>query len=166
MTEKERIDACIELAKFSAQRHDARRGYEWKVTLGFWALIVIAIASRPEWPSSVPWWIVPVLNILAGSIYIRGWLYPLWAANEHDKARYFRFRRNAEAILRNQTFHLVLLSEEKLQGQEQETEEKEPGVDASFRRFRRDWSMRFQGGTSIALLFLFQAADAFYRSPN
>lgn len=162
MNDKERFEACIELAKFSAQRHDARREYEWKVTLGFWALTVAGIATRPEWPISVPWWIAPALSLSAFLIYVRGWLYPLWAANEHDKARYFRFRRNAESILRNPALNLTLPQEE---GQQpQESEEKEPAIDTSFCRFYEDWSMRFQAGTSFILLGLFEAADIFWRN--
>ena len=40
---KDRFDACCKLAEYWSGRHDARREYEWKVALGFWAVILAAV---------------------------------------------------------------------------------------------------------------------------
>ena len=43
MSPKDRFDACVKLAEMSAQRHDARRQYEWKVSLGLWLALLAVV---------------------------------------------------------------------------------------------------------------------------
>jgi hypothetical protein len=89
---KDRFDACMKAADFGAARWDARRQYEWKITLGFWALLVAAIAFFRE--TVLPLWAGPVALFLYGF-----WLRSVWLANDADKEFSDFFRLAAEKIL-------------------------------------------------------------------
>jgi len=50
MTQKDKFDACMKIAEYAVKNFHGRREFEWKVTLGFWALLVASIAfvrNRP-----------------------------------------------------------------------------------------------------------------------
>lgn len=84
MNPKEQFDACAKLAELAAARHDARRGYEWKVSLGFWGAL---LASTTIIKTCLPWWSPFALTV----VYVISWLIPLWAANDSDKRRFDHF---------------------------------------------------------------------------
>ena len=91
------VQACIDLAKLSADRFDQRRSYEWKVTVGFWAVIVAAIVqgSAVSLPKGVGW--------IALAAYAFIWLRGVWVANDNDKQCSFHWQAQAEFLLQAQT---------------------------------------------------------------
>lgn len=53
------FEKWMRLADYFAQRHDARRGYEWKIVLGFWAAIFATLYGEFKLVSiPVEWWII------------------------------------------------------------------------------------------------------------
>jgi hypothetical protein len=62
MGPKEAFKASMALAAFGANRFDARRSYEWKVTLGFWFVLIAAIGTFRV--SEIPWWYGPVAGLM------------------------------------------------------------------------------------------------------
>jgi hypothetical protein len=135
MTAHEKFDSCIKLAEFGAARHDGRREYEWKVTLGLWGAIVAGIATVRGQP--LPGW-VGYATVLAFSFL---WLRGIWVANEKDKRLSIHYREQAEAVLREDgqkvaEFKLALPWYKQLFG------------------FLLDWSMVFQIATTAGLVLL------------
>jgi len=61
----EEAKAFIELAKLSLSRYDERRKYQWRISLGFWALIVGAMIKKKELiiPSTDQYWISIALGL-------------------------------------------------------------------------------------------------------
>ena len=92
MTPKEQFDACAKLAELAGGRHDARRSYEWKVSLGLWAAL---LASAAVIKTSLPWWSPFALT----AFYVVTWLIPLWMANDNDKIRFDHFYSEAARVL-------------------------------------------------------------------
>lgn len=92
--QKEKFDACIVLAEFSGDRFDSRRDYEWKVTIGFWTLIAVAISFVVGRSVQIPWWCVPVV-VLLHCVWLRG----VNVGHRNDVQRAFHFRQEAEACL-------------------------------------------------------------------
>ena len=135
MTDSERIDACMKQADFAFKLFDGRRTYEWKVTLGLWAMILASIAVLKGQP--LPIWVGPVIVIVYASFWVRG----TWVANENDKQMAIHFRTHAEKILLNPK-HEVTPSPGKIQG-----------VRWLF-GFLFDWSRIFQLVTTIILVML------------
>ena len=90
MTHKEKFDACMEQAKFAFQMHNARRPWEWRLTLGLWALIIASVVRGIH----VPLW----AWIIFAALYIFFWVGPIWAANENNKIWYNHFMINAEVV--------------------------------------------------------------------
>jgi len=135
LTPHERFEACMKLAEFGATRHDGRREYEWKVTLGLWAAVVAGIATFRGQP--LPRWLGYVTIIVFAFLWLRG----IWVANEKDKTLSIHYRREAEELLKKPahavtSFTLTL-----------------PWYKQAF-GFLLDWSMLFQIATTIGLLKL------------
>lgn len=79
------------LAELAASRFDSRRSYEWKITLGFWAVLLTSLNeswASPQMPWG--WWVV----LLTGFTYF--WLGGVWVANRSDKSRYESYYERAE----------------------------------------------------------------------
>lgn len=141
MNEKERFDACMQQANYGAGRHDGRRDYEWKVTLGLWALIAGAAIYQDRWSQRLPLWALFVICALILGAYGYLWLYPLWKENAIDQAVANHFRVQAARILQDPNHSATDLDFDK--------------VDISFSTFLSDWSMRFQlVGTALLFAFL------------
>jgi|SRR2546421_6893355 len=135
MTPYERFEACTRLAEFGATRHDGRREYEWKVTLGLWAAIVAGIATFRGQP--LPTWLGYVTIVAFAFLWLRG----VWVANEKDKTLSIHYRREAEQIIREPT-HAVASFTDTM-----------PWYKHAF-GFLLDWSMLFQVVTTSGLLKL------------
>src|SRR3990172_3969136 len=102
MTPAEKLAACMRLAEFAATRHDGRREYEWKVTLGLWGAIIAAIATfRGE---SLPSWLGPLTLLIFSFVWLRG----VWVANEKDKALFIHYRTQAERLLTHPSHHVEI----------------------------------------------------------
>jgi hypothetical protein len=138
---EKQINACMQIANFWAGRHDQHRQYEWKLTLGFWAVIVAGIAY-PKNLTVIPqpvWLPVCWITFLAYS-YL--WLLPLWVSNRRDSLQAFQAVAEARSILQNPT-HEPNFPDYKT-------------IDVSVKLFHGDWAMRFE---MVATLF-FQLAFA------
>ena len=97
---KDKFDACMTLAEYAAKNFHKRREFEWKVTLGSWALLVATIAfvqQNPQGPvaTAVPSWSV-FLSVIAFAFF---WLRATWVANDNDKSLAHHFLYAAEAML-------------------------------------------------------------------
>ncbi len=90
--DKERFDACFKLAQFSAGRWDARRAYEWRLSLGLWALLAVAIHSfRVDYiPAVLPW--------LIGAGYVF-WINNIWWSNFLDRMLMRTYREYCTTLL-------------------------------------------------------------------
>jgi hypothetical protein len=98
MDDSQRLQACMKQAEFYTHLFDARRNYEWKVTLGFWTLLILAIGTRPL-SGNLPIWLGLPTIVLLGGTHIFVWLRGVYVAHETDKRRAFHFAAHAEMIL-------------------------------------------------------------------
>lgn len=87
MTDAEIHRACMEQAELAFKMHDGRRSYEWKVTLGIWAVMLTAMVKHVELPGTI--WAAIVL------FYGVFWLRPVWVSNDNNKRRYKYFQQLA-----------------------------------------------------------------------
>ena len=92
--DQDRFEALMRLAEFSTSRVDKRREFEWKVTLGFWGVIVLACQS--DLPRNG---ITLVTALLVLVLYSFGWLAPLMRRNLWDTDEAFAMRNRAAALL-------------------------------------------------------------------
>jgi len=127
-------------ADFCAGRHDARREYEWKVTLGFWALILGAIAFLKNYISEghkIDWRLIPIIGVGYAFLWLRG----VWVANKNDQLRAFHFRDAAEQTLLDANYKLLA----------------SPVKVCGFKKwfgFLFDWAMQFQLFVTVFLLIV------------
>jgi hypothetical protein len=139
MEDQDKVDNYIKLAEYWASRHDGRREFEWKVTLAWWGLLVLGIhyvhsavfQLASKWVY-LPMSIVVAAILLAAFVYL--WLFPLWRANARDRGQSIAAADRALAMLNS------------------EIPTRKDGIDVSFKRFAKDWSMQFQTFASILLL--------------
>ncbi len=136
MTPHERFEACMKLAEFGASRHDGRREYEWKVTLGLWAVIVAAIATFHG--QVLPKWLGYVTIFVFAFLWLRG----VWVSNQKDKTLSLHYRQQAEQLLTNP-----------MPSKEAPFTGTIPWHQQAF-GFLFDWSMLFQLVTTIGLVKL------------
>jgi hypothetical protein len=144
MNDKERFDACMQQATYGAGRHDGRREYEWKVTLGLWGLIVGATVYREKWAGPVPFLGMLLIGVGILVVYAIFWLYPLWRANQNDQAIASHFRLEGAKILQNPSHIPVDLDRKR--------------IDVSVSGFLSDWSMQFQLFATTCLIAIFLTA--------
>jgi len=138
---KERLDGYLKLAEYWASRHDGRREFEWKIALAWWGLLALAThyvhshsLNTMRLCYYLPLSITVALVLLLSSVCL--WLFPLWRANMRDGNKAIAAAQSAAAILLNADVQPELQSNE----------------DISFKRFAKDWSMRFQSLTTLVLL--------------
>lgn len=141
MEQKEKFDACMQLAEFWSGRHDQRRQFEWKVALGLWAVIIGAIGYHEKlgWRcvGFIPVW--PALSVIVFLAYIFLWLRPLWDRNRRDRDQAFAAESAARSVLANPCYAPVFKEND--------------DVDVSWLRFLKDWSTFFQAlATGILLI--------------
>lgn len=130
MSPKEQFDACMKLADFGAGRWDARRQYEWRLSLGVWALLAAAIGTlRVE---ALPVWI----GILAFLLYI-WWGYNLWIRNKWERDFMWNFAHESQRLLEVHKIKVV-----------------PPKESLAAQRFIADWSAQFQCGTTLLLIIV------------
>jgi len=138
-------DTLVEIAKLAASRHDQRRQYEWKVSFGFWALLVGAlIEGRTIFPNASAY---PVATIVIGCLvvlmYAFMWLRRVWIANYNDKTLSDCFREQATLKLIDSKYVIVIppkmLTSESCK---------------FWFGFLLDWAMQFHLFVTSALVFL------------
>jgi hypothetical protein len=95
----EKVKALIDLSKLSFARYDQRRKYHWQISIAFWALIVGAIIKKKE--LTLPISHNVLVLIVAGLVYIFGWLLSVWVAQENDKRLGNYHRDKASSMLQN-----------------------------------------------------------------
>jgi hypothetical protein len=143
MDQTQRFDALMKVADFWTGRHDTRRDFEWKVTLGLWAVILGGISYHEKlgWPRLVCMPVFPVVSAAVFLLYWRGWLRPLWVRNAQDRSQAFNAVEEAKKVLLDESHSPKLL--------------KHTDIDTSWHLFITDWSMSFQSVATIILLVLF-----------
>ncbi len=134
------FDSCLRLAQFSADSHEKRRAYEWKVSLGFWGAITLAILKKTDVPIHVGVWEALVVVFIYAFVWLRG----LSVANENDKALSDFFRAEAVECLKDPT-HRVGNPPAKIANWSW----------AYWFGFLARWAMLFQLVVSAALVYLF-----------
>jgi hypothetical protein len=137
------FDGCLKLAEYWATRYEGRRQFEWKVTLAWWGLIVLAVHYVHSGVlRSLPSCQYTILSVSFALIllfsFVGLWLYPLSRANARDKEKSFAAAYSAQGILLNSEAQPKLMTNEK--------------VDVSVKTFTKDWAMRFQAFTTLLLL--------------
>ena len=133
----------MRLADFWTGRHDARREFEWKVTLGLWAVILGGISYHEKlgWPRLLCLPLLPVASAVVFVLYYRLWLRPLWVRNMKDRDQGFRALEEAKKVLQDDKY-VPILHDHNV-------------VDISWHRFVKDWAMVFQAAATALLLTLF-----------
>jgi hypothetical protein len=93
--DKSRFDACVKQAEFFSKKVFNRQAYQWKVTLGLWALIAASVNFL--WGKDVvpPWWAFLTVLLLYGFLWVRA----IAHKNHDDQQLEWHFTRAAWAIL-------------------------------------------------------------------
>src|SRR5208283_5900651 len=94
MKDSERFEACMKQAEYFARRCDDRRSYQWKVTLGFWTALLLAIGKL--WGTSTR---IPGCLLLAAFGGYLIWVHYVYGRNKDDGAKSRYFATQAENIL-------------------------------------------------------------------
>lgn len=94
-SEKDRFDSCMKQADFFCQRVYNRQQYQWKVTLGLWALIAAGVSV--SWEKSIA--LSPLVVAAVPLMYGFLWLRPVAFHNLNDQISAAHFRNQAEIIL-------------------------------------------------------------------
>ncbi len=84
------IEASMSLATFGAQRADARRAYEWKMSFGVWALIAAALIQG--------FVAFPLIALIFPLLYGR-WLQNIWFRHATDGELMWNFANEAQRII-------------------------------------------------------------------
>jgi hypothetical protein len=92
MTDKERFDASLALVQFSAARWDQRRSYEWKISLGLWAILA-AVVHYYRVNVLSHWYGIFIL-----SVYFN-WTWNIWWANFLDRQLMRSYRIQCSEML-------------------------------------------------------------------
>lgn len=98
MTKSEKVESCMKQAQFAYNMHNNRRQYEWKITIGLWAIILTTIIKEIHLCPFI--WILIVLG------YAFLWLKPVWVANENNKNWYDHFMWQAVNLLIDDNFQI------------------------------------------------------------
>jgi hypothetical protein len=92
--EEKLFEAYVKMAELAAARFDRRRSYEWKILLGLWAVVLMAVYKK----FSVPHFDFCVLVVIQ-VLFTATWICGVWAANASDKTRYEYYYRLAHNVL-------------------------------------------------------------------
>ena len=124
----------LQLARYASERLESRQSYEWKLTLGLWAVLLATSYREIAFSASgvaTGWW------VLAWALFVLLWVRGVWVANCNDKLR-------AEAFLRLAT------------GQSAEPYADPPAIAHGDRRwwfgFLGNWSCQFQALATAAIM--------------
>ena len=140
MKQEDQINALLKQAEFWHELFNGRRNFEWKITLGLWAVILttISIYITDDYEKHIDWWIflIPIgLHIF--------WLRGVWVAHQNDKKRMYHYQNQAESLLINNN-HEIEKQPKRISCDELEW----------WFGFLGDWSMTFQLLTTIGLTIL------------
>ena len=130
MDQKEKFDALMRQAEFNIKRFDERRGYSWKVALGFWGAILGTAAVFGDLKPSL-FFLCLLPGTLIPIILHSFWLVNVFNANKIDKVAAFEARDAAYK-------HAKL---------KYEKPEHKP------KPYYEDWSVQFQFAVTVILSF-------------
>ena len=136
MGKKELIDACKDQFEFAYKMHNDRRQWEWKITIGFWAIIVATVTQHITL-SPIIWWATVF-------VYAMFWLRPLWIANQNNKNWYDHYKWECARLISDSSKNSVKLPPVKLTGWK---------IHFGF-IYRNSWSFLFQLATTILLAYI------------
>jgi ABC-type bacteriocin/lantibiotic exporter with double-glycine peptidase domain len=101
MNEKTDFDSYVKLSNFFASRHDRRREYEWKISFGFWALIIGATLHKSNLPYILKEHVrAGIVSGVIGLLFTVTWIRGVYVANEKDKEASFFYLDEATRLLR------------------------------------------------------------------
>jgi ABC-type multidrug transport system fused ATPase/permease subunit len=136
MASDERFERCMKLADFWAARYYARLQYEWKVTLGLWALLAASASFLID--KTIPYLLAWALAVIVGHAF---WLRGIWTANQRNLITAYHWADQAAAVLDNPHWQI----------------DHAPRTLTSWERsigFLGNWSMAFQLGATTILVIL------------
>jgi hypothetical protein len=98
-SDKAKFDACMRIVEFTAGRRRDREAYEWKFTIAFWTVIVLATEffHANDFPDNTLAMRV-VVGLIVLALYGLVWLRSVHAAHAQDRARGQHFLKEAEKI--------------------------------------------------------------------
>lgn len=90
------FEGLMKLADFSSGRWDARRSYEWKVSIAIWTLLAAGIVFLRTNRLWLPEWIGLAVVFLHWM-----WNSGIYVANQNDRMKAYHFRNEAESVLKD-----------------------------------------------------------------
>lgn len=141
------IDASMKLATFGASRSDARRGYEWKISFGVWALLAATVLHGF---TALPFAAGVLLLLMYGS-----WLQSIWLRNASDAELMWHFVNEVQRLISVYSVTMVSPKPQLRSGRGEEP--------AGWRRwigFLSDFAFRFQFFVTLGLTVIVYAAAA------
>ena len=100
--DKNRFDALMRLSDFAFQRWQDRRKYEWRLSLGLWALIAASIHYRDVVKPSSPHNCAVALMLIVVVFVHACWIRSNWVSNQKDINNAFYYSDNARQLLQGQ----------------------------------------------------------------
>lgn len=147
---KRTFDAYMKLADYWADSYERRRQVEWKISLGFWAVILSSIVSSDKLHGAWSWCFAG-LSMLVWAVYTISWLVPNMRKNERDKRlSYYYVATALSCSVPSESVKLSKFCEkDALLG---DTNVTNPGTTGSF-SLLRVYSIFFHAVTTALLLF-------------
>jgi hypothetical protein len=109
MSQKEKFDACMRLADFYAQSVYNRQGYQWKVTIGLWTVLIASTGFLfGKQITPIPKWFYWTVLLAYAFIWVRA----VAINNYYDQRSARHFRNEARAVLLDESHNIVSVPEE------------------------------------------------------
>ncbi len=102
LDDSDKLSATLKLAELWSARHDQRRKYEYGVSLGLSAALLIAASRQDIEFGDVAWWIWAVFAI--GFIFL--WIRGTWVANYDDKSKAKHYFQIADDMIAGRAVNL------------------------------------------------------------
>ena len=135
------FDKWMKLAEFYSKRHDERRSYEWKITLGFWAVIFATLFKEIVNTPRIPFVYWPI----ALAFFTVFWTYFTWFRNKEDILRQQYAERMATTTNDRGDFAGEI---------NPFTVRKRPWDPRLIREFMLNWARLFQIGTTAGIMWM------------
>ena len=105
LTDRDKLDYYIELYKELWRSFDARRGYEWKFNLAFWAALSVLAGQglKGDFQVSLSFsgWIVFGAHLFLLALYLV-WTLGVHSVNDRDREYAWGYKNAIEAFLRGE----------------------------------------------------------------
>ena len=93
-TDKEKFEAILGMCEHHVERFRLRQAHEWKITFGFWALLITSLVYIRD---ELPFELKAVISLMAAGHIL--WLFLMNVRNYHELRRAYFYRDWAESIL-------------------------------------------------------------------